>query len=284
MMTYQELRRLIVNDYVMNNQRIDVLNARLKHLDAAFAGKTAADISAMAIQTYQADRLSAGAKPGTVNQELTALRRMFSIAVQMRLLPSDEKPYIKLLRLRNARKGFFELPQFEAVRRALPELYRPIVTTMYVTGWRLNEVLSRKKQHLDIAHGWLRLEPGETKNGEGRQFPLTHELETVLAVQLDEVKQFERRTGRICPWLFHRDGNEISGFRKAWESACRQAGVPGRMLHDFRRTAVRNMERAGVPRSAAMKMVGMLTEAIYKRYAIVDDRMLKEAAAKLNAQ
>ena len=71
-----------------------------------------------------------------------------------------------------------------------------------------------------------------------------------------------------------------SAFRRAWLTACRRAGLPGRIPHDFRRTAVRNLERAGVPRSTAMKMVGHKTESIYRRYAIVDEAMLKEGAGK----
>src|SRR5947199_1778054 len=57
--------------------------------------------------------------------------------------------------------------------------------------------------------------------------------------------------------------------------------IPERLPHDFRRTAVRNLERAGVPRSTAMKMIGHRTESIYRRYAIVDEAMLKEGAVKL---
>jgi integrase len=59
------------------------------------------------------------------------------------------------------------------------------------------------------------------------------------------------------------------------------AGVPGRLIHDCRRTSVRNLERAGVPRSAAMKMTGHKTQAVYERYAIVDSGMLQDAAMKL---
>ncbi len=60
------------------------------------------------------------------------------------------------------------------------------------------------------------------------------------------------------------------------------AGCPGRIPHDLRRTAVRNLERAGVPRSTAMAMVGHKTESIYHRYAIVDETSSREAAEKLN--
>ena len=94
-----------------------------------------------------------------------------------------------------------------------------------------------------------------------------------------------KKIGAIIPWVFHRTkrGHPLKGFTKSWRAACVAAGVPGRIPHDFRRTAVRNLERAGVPRSTAMAMVGHRTEAIYRRYAIVDEVMLHEGGAKLAA-
>jgi integrase len=89
------------------------------------------------------------------------------------------------------------------------------------------------------------------------------------------------------------NGRPIKSFRRAWLTACLQAGfarlvsekprviVALRIPHDFRRTAIRNLERAGVPRSAAMKMVGHKTESVYRRYAIVDEATLREGAARL---
>jgi integrase len=104
----------------------------------------------------------------------------------------------------------------------------------------------------------------------------------VLEAQRDRIRDLERTTGQIVPWVFvHPDGTRIKNFRYAWAKACRAAGVPGRLVHDFRRTAVRNLERAGVPRSAAMKMTGHLTETVYPRYAIVDEGMMREASEKL---
>lgn len=176
--------------------------------------------------------------------------------------------------LSKTRKGFFELQDYRAVLNQLPEHLQPVVTTAYVTGWRVaSELLTRQWKHVDLNAGWLRLDPGETKNGEGRNFPLTPELRAVLEAQREGVLQIERSTGQIILWVFVHPygegraaaGSPIKDFRGAWVKACRQAGVPGRLLHDFRRTAVRNLERAGVARSAAMKMVGHRTEAIYRR-------------------
>jgi integrase len=155
-----------------------------------------------------------------------------------------------------------------------------VVTTAYATGWRVaSELLTRQWKHVDLHAGWLRLDPGETKNGEGRNFPLTPELQAVLEVQRERVLQIQRWTGQIIPWVFVHPfgegraaaGSPIKDFRGARAKVCSEAGVPDRLLHDFRRTAVRNLERAGVARSATMKMVGHRTEAIYRRYAITDD-------------
>jgi len=87
----------------------------------------------------------------------------------------------------------------------------------------------------------------------------------------------------IVPWVFHRNGRPIKDYRKAWKKACIDAGVPNRIPHDFRRTAVRNLERAGVSRSVAMKLTGHKTEAVYRRYAIVSESDLAEGVGKLAA-
>jgi hypothetical protein len=159
-----------------------------------------------------------------------------------------------------------------------------VFAVAYMTGWRVkSELLTRQWAHVDLQSGSLRLEPGETKNLEGRQFPITSALRVVLERQRERTLAVEKATRAIIPWLFHREGRPVKSFRRAWLTACKDAGLSGRIPHDFRRTAVRNLERAGVPRSTAMKMVGHKTESIYRRYAIVDAAMLKEGAAKLQS-
>ena len=86
----------------------------------------------------------------------------------------------------------------------------------------------------------------------------------------------------MIPWVFHRQGVPIRSYRRAWLSACKRAGLD-RIPHDFRRTAVRNLERAGVPRSVAMQLIGHKTESIYRRYAIVAEADLRDGEAKLTA-
>ena len=77
------------------------------------------------------------------------------------------------------------------------------------------------------------------------------------------------------------NGKAIPSFRKAWQRACTDAGCPGRILHDFRRTAVRNLVRAGVPDTIAMKLTGHKTRAVFDRYDITSEEDLAEASRKL---
>jgi integrase len=100
----------------------------------------------------------------------------------------------------NARKGFFEASEFEAVLADLPEALKPVAQVAYVTGWRIrSELLTRQWSHVDFQAGWIRLEPGETKNREGRMFPLTPTLRAVLERQRAHTRAIERDKDRVIP-------------------------------------------------------------------------------------
>jgi integrase len=283
--TIAELAENLKADYKANNRRsADRLDFSLAHLLPFFGARRAVQLISADVTAYRVQRLEAKAAPATINRELAALKRMFSLAVKGERL--QRMPYIEMLTENNARRGFFERQQFESVRAHLPEYARPPATFAYITGWRLkSEILTLQWRQVDFKAGVVRLEPGTTKNLDGRTFPMTPELRATLEAQRAATETLQRITGSIIPWVFHwtKRCRPLKGFTKAWRQACKDAGVPGRIPHDFRRTAVRNLERAGVPRSTAMAMVGHRTEAIYRRYAIVDEVMLREGAAKLAA-
>lgn len=121
-----------------------------------------------------------------------------------------------------------------------------------------------------------------TKNGESREFQMTPELRALLDRRRDSrgVSSAPRSRDRL---VFHRRGRAIRSLRRSWLTATKAAGRPGTVLHDLRRSAVRNLEHAGVSRSVAMKLTGHKTEAIFRRYAISSTSDLRDAAAKLAA-
>src|SRR5207253_1868240 len=130
------------------------------------------------------------------------------------------------------------------------------------------EILTLQWRQVNFKTGEVRLDPGQTKNREPRVFPfrMLPELAACLERQREYTSRVEKRLGAIITHVFHReDGSKVSDIRKPWRKACKAAGLVGRIPHDFRRTAVRNLERAGVPRSVAMKLVGHKTPAIYSR-------------------
>lgn len=97
-----------------------------------------------------------------LNRELAALKRGFRLAHRAGRVAAV--PAFSLLHESNARTGFFEREQFEVVLTHLPEDLRPVIHTAFLTGWRIDsELLTRRRQHVDLKAGWLRLEPGEGK-------------------------------------------------------------------------------------------------------------------------
>ena len=140
-------------------------------------------------------------------------------------------------------------------------------------------------RQVDFAAGVVRLEVGSTRNKGGRVFPfdVLPELGDVLREQRRVTSQVETEQGRIVPWVFHRNGKRIKCFRDAWVSACTAAGCPGLVPHDMRRSAVRNLTRAGVPEKVAMLLTGHKTRSVFDRYDIVNEADLREAVRKLDA-
>jgi integrase len=157
------------------------------------------------------------------------------------------------------------------------------VRFLYLTGWRAGEAMNLTWANVDLDAGVVRLEPGTTKNGEGREFPFAKHpaLKTLLVAQREATKALEVEQERIISHVFHRRGEAICSYAKAWNAACDAARVGGRLVHDLRRTAVRNLERAGVSRSVAMKLTGHKTEAVYRRYAITSAADLSDGVAKV---
>ncbi len=287
--------KAVIDDLTMNGRkaiahtqrRIDKhILLRLATAEVPATGYFNADrrlntITTSDLTAYTTHRLGQGASAGSVNHELATIKRAFRLALRAGEIVT--MPYIPMLQVHNVRQGFFERDQFDAVLANLPVYLHAPLTFAYGTGWRFgSEVLPLTSAQVDLDAGIVRLEPGTTKNREGRTFYVTEELRAVLKKQLASIEAL-KKSDVITPYVFHRpDGSRIKDFRALWRSACTAAGYPGKLFHDFRRTAVRNLERAGVPRSTAMAMVGHKTESIYRRYAIVDEAMLHEAADRLD--
>lgn len=282
-LTFTEAAEDLINDYKVNGRKsLAHAQRRIdKHLAPAFGHRRMAAIATADVRAFITARLDAKAAPGEINRELALLKRMFTLAIQGGKLIT--RPHVPMLAENNVRTGFFEREHFDSLIAHLPEALRPMVTFAYVTGWRIpSEVLTLQWRQVDLEAGTVRLDPGTTKSGEGRVIHLTAELRTLLDAQRTITEAYQRERGKICPWVFHRSGQQIRSFRAAWDTACRLAGCPGRIPHDLRRTAVRNFVRAGISEHVAMKLSGHKTASVFRRYDIVSDSDLADAARKID--
>jgi integrase len=326
--TFHELATEFITDYRINNKKsLDRAELSVSHLQQEFEGARIPDITTPRIQKYVADRmkwsckscgtqfhfngekncpkcgnedLNKGAKNATINRELSALRRILNLGAKQTPPKVNRVPYIPMLKENNIRKGFFEHAGFLALKEALPEYLKPFVTFGYKVGWRDKEIASLQWSNIDLQNGIVTLKPGETKNDEARTVYLDDELKGMF------LKQWEtrKRNGKLIPYVFPNEGMSgmIVNFRRAWNSACRKAGLgygynlsvkysekwenkfaPGPIFHDFRRTAVRNMVRSAIPERVAMMISGHKTRSVFDRYNIVSDADLKAAAMKQQA-
>jgi integrase len=280
---FEDLAADFLTDYRVNGKRsLDKARRSVRHLQGYFGGMRAVDITTDKVRAYISKRQESGYANAESNRELAALKRMFNLALQQTPPKVSHKPYIPMLREDNVRQGFFEGEAFLAVLKHLPTELQPVASFAHITSWRKEEVLALTWRQVDFPAEMVRLEPGTTMNREGRTVFMTAELKKLLEEQRVKTMAIERRTGQIIPWVFHRGGKPIKSFKVAWQGACRRAGHPGLLFHDLRRTAVRNMIRAGIPERVAMQMAGHKTRAIFDRYHIVSEGDLREAARKLS--
>lgn len=149
----------------------------------------------------------------------------------------------------------------------MPSELKGLFVTAYVTGLRRGEIAAIRWPQVDFDAGLITLEKGETKMGEPRSVPI---LDGDMRDLLTAAKKERDEKWPKSPWVFNRSGERILDFRWAWDEACNRAGVPGLHFHDLRRTAVRNMRRAGIPQVVRMKISGHKTDSMERRYNIVD--------------
>jgi integrase len=275
-----ELLDALEKDLKLGGKLTPQVRSHLKPIRAAFADRRAMAITAEMVDAYIEERLES-AKPSTINRGTQLLHQAFALAVERGRLAFMPK-IRRLSEVGNARQGFFERADFDAVVAKLPEYLQDFARFGYIVGWRKGSIASLSFADLDGQAIRLRAEHNKTRRGQA--LPLEGELAAIIE-RRKVARQYTRADGTVAlsAYVFHRNGEPVGDFRKAWGTARKLASISGRVFHDFRRTAVRNMVRAGVPETVAMAISGHKTRSVFDRYNITSERDIREALKRTQA-
>ncbi|HLZ52123.1 MAG TPA: site-specific integrase [Candidatus Acidoferrum sp.] len=287
---FEELRR----HYRVNKRRsLGSLEFRWKHLKA-LADFLAVHVDKDCLSAYVDERLKEGASNASVNRELSALKTAFHLGQVPRM------PKFPHLAENNARVGFVEQHQFDQmVKHADQPWLRLYLELAYTYGWRRGELLHLRVEQVDLLEKTLRLDPIQTKNARPREVAMT-------ATAYELIKQAvvgKNPTDR----LLTRGLKPVRDFRESWQKLCVKAALgkftcrtcenlgdgdkckcgsrafkyAGTTPHDFRRSAARQLRKAGIAESTIMDMAGWATREMFKRYAVTDSSDIRNAVEKL---
>jgi integrase len=251
---------------------------RSKERKSGLGALPAVAVTADLVEQFKERCLELGKAPATVDRYVETLRAAFEYACKKERI--SRVPKFSLLRPNNRRTGFFEKAEVEVVCGRLRDPLDDVTRFAYLSGWRKGEIVRLRWDQIDRTACEVRL--WDSKSGKGRVLPYRASAElTALLERRWEFRRYARPTGpALSALVFHEAGLPVGDFRKSWATACRKAGVGRRLFHDLRRSAVRDMIRAGVPQAIAKAISGHATDSVFDRYNIVDERDKSAALAR----
>ena len=273
--TVEDLYKLVTRDYAVRDQAsaVSLEIPRWTRLGPVFGDLLATSVTDDMVLEYTANRKATGAKPSTINRELSLLRRGYTLG---KITPPR---IVKLSEADNVRQGFVTAEQAERIIEECSRYglwMRALVTVLIEMGFRVGETLKMKVGQFDAAEGRISLPASTTKNKRAKFGYLDPETAKLVAALCDGKKPDD--------YLFTREnGKRVILFRAAWKSVTKRAGVPGILVHDLRRSAARLMRLAGVDRETIKKMAGWKTDLMYSRYSVDDDADLRDVVRKRQA-
>ena len=276
--TINELLDGLERDYKLRDKWSGKVFSVVKPLRERFGTWRAVEVTSDAVGKYIENLREDGYSNSTVNHRTQLLRQAFKVAIRNKAVSAA--PFIpRLSEIGNERQGFFETADFEAVVAHLPEYLQDFARFGFLTGWRKGSITSLR--WADVGDGVIYLQAKNSKGRKAETMPLEGELGAIIERRRSaQILEDGNGTNRLAEFVFHRDGEPIGDFRKAWATASKKANVDRKLFHDLRRTASRNMIVAGVPQAVAMKITGHRTDSMFRRYAIVNEEQKREALAK----
>ncbi len=282
-LTIHELLEALKADFELRGKLSRQNASHLKRADDDFGNYLAVALTSEKIDGYKKERLAKGDRPASINRPLQLIRQSYGLASRRDRL--SRVPSIEFLSEKgNARKGFCEESEFRKIHGFLPDYLKDLCLFAYCTGMRFGEVLSLKWEFVkgDVIELQAEDAKGDGDESNARLIPMVGKDLAGILERRKAARQVKvDGTTTLAALIFHHEGSPIVDIRKAWKSACKKAGAPGRLFHDLRRSAVKNLDEAGVSRDVSMSISGHKTQAIFSRYNISDTKRKRRALEKV---
>ena len=277
--TIADLYRLVEMDQRINKHKDDK-NAGYRwraNLEARWGKIKASRLGSKEINLYIEERRAENAADSTINRELAVVKRGYRLGLRTEPALVIRVPYFPHLKEDNVRQGFLEPDEYERLLEKLPFRLKALFVCAYHVGARKGQLRLTKWEQIDWDANLIRFPGVQTKAGKQHTVPIFGDMRRWLDEQVAR-----RRPDN--PYVFFGKGKyAVCRDLDGWEEACKAAGREGLLFHDLRRSAVRNLKRAGVHEKIAMDISGHRTRAIFDRYDIVDEDDLTQAGAKAEA-
>jgi integrase len=293
-----ELLDALQRNYEDNDKLSPQNKSLIARAKADFDSKLATELSSDEIAKYIERRKKEGAKPSSINRVTEVIRRAFTIAGLT--APRMER----LSEAGNARQGFLSEAELDALISHLPMDLQDFTRFAAACGMRKGEIAGLTWKMIEGDE--LRIPGNICKNRKGRVLPLTGELAEIIERRRAALSKKNDGTLQMPEHVFHRNGEAVAELRKSWQTAAIAAGLgimicekcekqgpekycakckrprkyQGKLFHDLRRSAVRNMVKAGVNTQVAKQWSGHKSDSMFERYSILTTDDMREAARK----
>jgi integrase len=290
--TIDKFKLLGIDKRVKRPRALQMLELRWKHLGPVLGHKKAANLSTDAIVAYRLQRQDEGASNASINREMSALKQMFTLGMKSTPPKVKSFPWIKKLTESEARQDWVDDTQYDRLVAGAKELYlRCALEIGFEWGWRRSEMLGLRVNQINFRTGKIRLPPGTTKNGRGRECVLTPKLKVLLLAAVAG----KRPDHFVLTRAGQPPDRPVSDFRRTWANLCVGAGVgswvcnacsepvegtrcecggkrkyKGLHVHGLRRSAAKCARAAGVPEGVICTNAGWLSRAVFDRYCFTD--------------
>ena len=258
--------------------RVEIL---IDNFNKEFGDKPVSSIKPVDLENYQDLREQQGAKPATIDMEISRISSMIRKAFDNDKINGDALKAFKRVKRKlkkgsNARKRLLSPQEYLKLLDASPSHLRPILILAYSTGMRMGELRKLQWRHVDKKEMFLRLTRDITKTEEPRDIPINHHVKAILdtlprAINHDFVFTYKGKP------ITHK-----SGFKKSFKTACSEAKIPydrkepnGITFHDIRRTVKTNMLNAGMDKAHRDMMIGHSLQGMDVHYLIPTEDSLK---------